>query len=123
MEENNPTLAEFRASYIHEVKSSSGTTDPSIYPAMNMLHDVFPYASRYEEEAVYDDAPNVNEAVDMSDYEKYNKLIEQAQTSVYDDCPVSVLSAIMSQRHLKVKHCMQQLLEQAVLWDMYVRQA
>jgi len=49
---------------------------------MNMLHDVFPYASRYEEEAVDNDAPNVNEAVDMSDYEKYNRLLEQAQTPV-----------------------------------------
>ncbi|XP_004306291.1 PREDICTED: uncharacterized protein LOC101302000 [Fragaria vesca subsp. vesca] len=49
---------------------------------MNMLHDVFQYASRYEEEAVDDDAPNVNEAVDMSYYEKYNRLLEQAQTPV-----------------------------------------
>nr|XP_011460741.1 PREDICTED: uncharacterized protein LOC105350424 [Fragaria vesca subsp. vesca] len=104
VEENNHTLAEFRASYIHEVGSSNGTADPSIYPVMNMLHDVFPYASRYEEEAVDDDAPNVNEAVDMSEYERYNRLLEQAQTPVYDDCPVSVLSAIMSQMHLKVKY-------------------
>ncbi|KAL6124128.1 hypothetical protein ACLB2K_076643 [Fragaria x ananassa] len=72
----------FRASYIHEVWSSSGTADPSIYPALNMLHDVFPYASRYEEEVVDDDAPNVNEAVGMSHYEKYNRLLEQAQTPV-----------------------------------------
>ncbi|XP_004289296.1 PREDICTED: uncharacterized protein LOC101297488 [Fragaria vesca subsp. vesca] len=71
---------------------------------MNMLHDVFPYASRYEEEAIDDDAPNVNEPVDMSNYEKYSRLLEQAQTPVYEDCPVSVLSAIMSQMHLKVKH-------------------
>ena len=55
---------------------------------MNMLHDVFPYASRYEEEVVDDDdAPNVNEAVDMSDYEKYsrgfsNKPRHQCMTTV-----------------------------------------
>ena len=47
---------------------------------------------------------SMSEAVDMSDYEKYNRLLEQAQTPVYDDCPVSVLSVIMSQMHLKVKH-------------------
>ncbi|XP_050387187.1 uncharacterized protein LOC126803420 [Argentina anserina] len=103
-------MVDFRDGYIHESGSSSGTISHSMDHTMKMLYDGFPYASRYgqgesfENVTVNEEIIDHEEAVDMTDYDRYNRLVTEAQTPLYQGCDVTVLSAIMSHMQLKVKH-------------------
>ncbi|XP_050378308.1 uncharacterized protein LOC126795524 [Argentina anserina] len=93
-----PTPVEFQASYSHQAGTSSGIGGLSMDPTMNMLVDNFPYVSRY------DQAEEFDVPIDTSDFDKYKRLLTQAQTPLYPGCSETVLSALMSQMQLKVRH-------------------
>ncbi|XP_050386341.1 uncharacterized protein LOC126802710 [Argentina anserina] len=93
-----PTTVEFQASYSHQAGTSSGIGGLSMDPTMNMLVDNFPYVSRY------DQAEEFDVPIDTSDFDKYKRLLTQAQTPLYPGCSETVLSALMSQMQLKVRH-------------------
>ncbi|XP_004289428.1 PREDICTED: uncharacterized protein LOC101297010 [Fragaria vesca subsp. vesca] len=72
---------------------------------MDIIHDAFSsFAARHEEEVVYEttDADYAFSNVDNDDYDKYNRLLDKAQTPLYPGCNVTVLGAIIEQIITKV---------------------
>nr|XP_011462080.1 PREDICTED: uncharacterized protein LOC101292880 [Fragaria vesca subsp. vesca] len=75
---------------------------------MNLLNDVFLFAaSRYQENVVYDNAPNTFSNVShvdySSDYDKYNRLVREVQTLLYPGSEHTVLGIGMEQMQIKNK--------------------
>ncbi|KAL6181404.1 hypothetical protein ACLB2K_048059 [Fragaria x ananassa] len=66
---------------------------------MNILNDAFPFTgSGYQENIVYDNAPdtfpNVSHVDYNSNYDKYNRLLRQVQTPLYHDSEHTVLATL-----------------------------
>ncbi|XP_004309469.1 PREDICTED: uncharacterized protein LOC101306777 [Fragaria vesca subsp. vesca] len=97
----------FLPNNLHEAGSSSASASPYMDPTLNMLHDTFPYASRYHQEENFD-APQETYStfsnLNTGDYDKYNRMLEEAQTPVYEGCSETVLSSLMEHMSLKKKH-------------------
>ncbi len=67
---------------------------------MNLLNDAFPFAaSGYQENVVYDNAPdtfpNVSHVDYNSDYDKYTRLVREGQTLLYLGSEHTVLGTVM----------------------------
>ncbi|XP_004289392.1 PREDICTED: uncharacterized protein LOC101308131 [Fragaria vesca subsp. vesca] len=75
---------------------------------MNLLNDAFMFAaSGYQENVVYDNAPdtflNVSHVNYNSDYDKYNRLLREVQTPLYPDSEHTMLGTVMGQMKMKNK--------------------
>ncbi|XP_004305751.1 PREDICTED: uncharacterized protein LOC101310148 [Fragaria vesca subsp. vesca] len=90
-------MTDFRGRHSHHPGSSSGTAGSFMDPAMDIIHDVFPSCPRYEE-TNYDTTNNT------TDYEKYNRLLVQAHTTLYPGSDKTVLGVILSLMQFKVKN-------------------
>lgn len=86
---NDPIMPYFLPNNLHEAGSSSASASPYMDPTLNMLHDAFPYASRYHQEENFD-APQETYSTfsnpNTGDYDKYNRMLEEEQTPVYEGC-------------------------------------
>ncbi|KAL6185883.1 hypothetical protein ACLB2K_042005 [Fragaria x ananassa] len=76
---------------------------------MNLLNNVFPFsASGYQENVVYDNAPdtfpNISHVDYISDYDKYNGLLREVQIPLYPGNEHTVLGTVMEQMKIKNKH-------------------
>ncbi|XP_050387393.1 uncharacterized protein LOC126803675 [Argentina anserina] len=103
--DHEPTMEEIRAGYFQHASSSRGSIGPHVDPSMDIVQDAFPsFASRHEDEVVYDttDADHAFSHVHNGDYDKYNRLIAEAQTPLYRGCKETVLGAIIDQIKTKV---------------------
>nr|XP_011468666.1 PREDICTED: uncharacterized protein LOC105352739 [Fragaria vesca subsp. vesca] len=105
---NDPIIPHFLPNNLHEASSSSASASPYTDPKLNMLHDAFLYASRYHQEETYHDSPQETYStfsnLNTGDYDKYNRMLEEAQTLVYEGCSETVLSSLMEHMSLKKKH-------------------
>ncbi|XP_004301988.1 PREDICTED: uncharacterized protein LOC101296874 [Fragaria vesca subsp. vesca] len=75
---------------------------------MNLLNDGFPFAaSGYQQNVVYDNAPdtfpNVSHVDYSSDYDNCNRLVREVQTPLYPGSEHTVLGIAMEQMHIKNK--------------------
>ncbi|XP_004309358.1 PREDICTED: uncharacterized protein LOC101302513 [Fragaria vesca subsp. vesca] len=75
---------------------------------MNLLNDAFPFAaSGYQQNVVYDNAPdtfpNVSHVDYSSDYDNYNRLVQEVQTPLYPGSEHTVLGIAMEQMQIKNK--------------------
>ena len=68
-------------------------------PAMNILHDAFPFHAGYEAHSVPDDPP-FQYVVD-DDYEKYNRLVEAANMPLCENSDMTVLDACLDAMQMK----------------------
>ncbi|XP_050379594.1 uncharacterized protein LOC126796922 [Argentina anserina] len=102
---NEANMSELRRRYIQQRASSSGDVGPSMNPITELIHDSFPYYPGYDPHAVDDPTtdgePTFSDVVD-DDYEKYDRLLQEAQTPLYDGSTETVLSAVLKAMQLKV---------------------
>ena len=75
---------------------------------MNLLNNAFPFAaSRYQENVVYDNAPNIFLNVSHvdynSDYDKYNRLVQEVRTPLYPGSEHTLLGTVMEKMTIKNK--------------------
>ena len=102
---NEPTMAELRRQFLSQRTSSISSVGPSVNPTVDILHDVFPYYAGYDADAcddpTNDGGPTFDDVVD-DDYEKYDRLLQEAQTPLYPDSEETVLGAVLKAMELKV---------------------
>ncbi|KAL6179405.1 hypothetical protein ACLB2K_050920 [Fragaria x ananassa] len=78
-----PTLAEIQGQHNQQAGSSNASYGDTA--VMNLLNDVFSFvASRYQANVVHDNVPDTSPSVSYvdynSDYDKYNRLVQEMQT-------------------------------------------
>ncbi|CAL9011188.1 unnamed protein product [Prunus brigantina] len=99
---------------LEHASSSNATRVDSVQPivdandqVMDIIQDVFPFASTNMNEEEQDDVPT---PIDSAEFEQYEKLLKNANQELYPGCEsFSVLTAIVELMHGKIKYRMSNL--------------
>ena len=104
---NESRIAELQQQFLEQGASSSVGVGSSMDPIMDILQDSFPYYAGYEagvgEDSINDNDPAFNDVVD-DDYQKYDRLLVEAQTPLYPGSTETVLGAVLKAMEMKVKN-------------------
>ncbi|XP_028956415.1 uncharacterized protein [Malus domestica] len=93
-------LDQASSSYVTQVETVESNMDPS-EQVMNIVNDVYPYASSNTNEEGGDDG---RPTMDSEEFKNYEKLLKNAKQELYPGCEnFSVLSAIVELMHGKIK--------------------
>lgn len=100
-----PAMLSQRRQWLQDRVGPSSGAGPSVNPQLEILHDAYPYYPGYHADApqqlVEDNSGmNFNDMVD-DDYEKYDRLLKESQTPLYEGSEETVLSAILDAMEMK----------------------
>ena len=108
-----PSLYDRRQQIIEERASSSTpmTTDLPVNPTADILYDCFPFMDRYATEqndsglgdAFVDDVDRLD-PIAKDAFEKYNRLLTEAHTPVYEGSKETVLTTILKAVKMKIEN-------------------
>ncbi|CAM8923714.1 unnamed protein product [Rhodiola kirilowii] len=106
--DDRPSLYTQRRDYLlqrnEESSSQYSSANHYVNPTMEMLDDAFPFRENFETGVDDDDMMNEdnNDPFGKEAYDKYHRLVAEAQTPIYSGSDITVLEAILKAMQVKV---------------------